>query len=260
MSSAQRLNRAMPVSEQIAADIRERIARGEYQPGDLIPSERDITEEWGVAKMTASRAVGRLKSAGLVEPVPGRGLTVLGRRAAVGPMDQLARMHETGRIRLPNEETHVLETGTMDALKVAREIVSAIGHTVQSGSTLYRRRLIYRDGRPLCLCTSWFADTAMGHLPLWPEVRRQLLSRELIPGGTAKLVAEAVAEDPSRVDYWASAEVASSMEAEHLRISLGAPVLNVFATSHGQEWPLECGVYTYAAGQPVGFPSEEYRV
>lgn len=255
-----RAHRGESVSEQIAADIREKIARGEYQPGDLIPSERDLVEQWGVAKMTASRAVARLKSAGLVEPVPGKGLSVLGRRAAVGPMSQLARMHETGRIRLPNERTEIIETGVVPSGEVNREVLSAIGHTVMSGDTLFRRRLITRDDRPLCVVTSWFAAAAMSFRPLWGEARKRLLSHDLIPGGTPMLVAEVVDDDPVRVDYWASAEAATATEAQLLGVPAGAPVLNVVATSHGQEWPLECGVYTYAAGQPVGFPSEEYRV
>lgn len=257
--SPERAQRAISVSEQIAVDLRERIARGDYQPGELIPSEREIIADWSVAKMTASRAVQRLKSEGLVETIPGRGLVVLGRKAGVGPAAQLSRMHTTGRIRLPNERTEVVDTGTMSTVTMPREIVAAVGHTVQSGSTLYRRRIIYRDDQVMCLATSWIPATALSTQPGWPDVERRLLNPTTIPEGTPRLLADLVGEDPCREDYTASAEAATATEAHDLGVTAGAPVLRVVTSMYGETWPLECGVYTYPAGTPCVFPSAEHR-
>ncbi|MFJ8920312.1 TetR/AcrR family transcriptional regulator C-terminal domain-containing protein [Streptomyces sp. NPDC102415] len=61
---------------RIAGEIRRRIASGELAPGDPVPSTRRITQEWGVAMATATKALGALNQEGLVRPVPGVGTVV----------------------------------------------------------------------------------------------------------------------------------------------------------------------------------------
>ncbi|MFE5484350.1 TetR/AcrR family transcriptional regulator C-terminal domain-containing protein [Streptomyces sp. NPDC056527] len=74
----------------IAAAIRRRILSGELSPGDLVPSTRAITREWGVAMATASKALAALRQEGLVHPEPGVG-TVVAAPAAARPPTGLTR-------------------------------------------------------------------------------------------------------------------------------------------------------------------------
>ncbi|MFD9224110.1 TetR/AcrR family transcriptional regulator C-terminal domain-containing protein [Streptomyces sp. NPDC060064] len=69
---------------RIATELRRRIASGELSPGDRVPSTRAITQEWGVAMATATKALAALRQEGLVRPVPGVG-TVVTRAAAAHP-------------------------------------------------------------------------------------------------------------------------------------------------------------------------------
>jgi len=64
---------------RIAAALRERIRRRELRPGDLLPSEAALCEEFGVARGTAREAFAELQRAGLVEVVPGVGRVVRSR-------------------------------------------------------------------------------------------------------------------------------------------------------------------------------------
>jgi AcrR family transcriptional regulator len=64
---------------RIAAEIRERIARGDLGPGDRIPSTREITRDWGVAMATATKVISTLRDAGLVETRSGAGSVVVER-------------------------------------------------------------------------------------------------------------------------------------------------------------------------------------
>ncbi|GIF45553.1 TetR family transcriptional regulator [Asanoa ferruginea] len=64
---------------RIAAEIRERIARGDLGPGDRIPSTREITRDWGVAMATATKVINTLREAGLVETRSGAGSVVIER-------------------------------------------------------------------------------------------------------------------------------------------------------------------------------------
>lgn len=42
---------------QIATHIRDQILPGKLRDGDLVPSTRQITQEWGVATATATKAL-----------------------------------------------------------------------------------------------------------------------------------------------------------------------------------------------------------
>ncbi|MEU5950960.1 GntR family transcriptional regulator [Streptomyces sp. NPDC047525] len=67
---------ADPPYLRIAQDIRHRIDSGELAPGDRVPSTRRITQEWGVAMATATKALAALNQEGLVRAVPGVGTVV----------------------------------------------------------------------------------------------------------------------------------------------------------------------------------------
>jgi AcrR family transcriptional regulator len=72
-----------PPYARIAADLRDRIAAGVLRPGDLVPSARQITREFGVALATATKVLAALRDDGLVRPVPGIGTVVAA--PAAGP-------------------------------------------------------------------------------------------------------------------------------------------------------------------------------
>ncbi|MFF3877575.1 GntR family transcriptional regulator [Streptomyces sp. NPDC001978] len=65
-----------PRWQQIADVLRQRITDGTYPPDTMI-SESAITQEWGVARITARKAVAALRAEGLVTTVPGMGSFVL---------------------------------------------------------------------------------------------------------------------------------------------------------------------------------------
>lgn len=62
----------LPRWEQIVRVVKRRIDSGEYQPGRMI-TERGIIEEFGVAKVTARKAVAGLRDRGLAYTRPNLG-------------------------------------------------------------------------------------------------------------------------------------------------------------------------------------------
>src|SRR5689334_5762054 len=67
---------ADPPYLRIVAEIRRRIAAGELRPGDRAPSIRRIADEWGVAIVTATRALSTLRDEGILRTVPRVGAVV----------------------------------------------------------------------------------------------------------------------------------------------------------------------------------------
>jgi DNA-binding GntR family transcriptional regulator len=70
-----------PIYRQVASLLRARIEAGEIEPRRPIPSVRQLCETYGVARVTASKAVRLLADEGLVHSVPGRGWFVTPRGA-----------------------------------------------------------------------------------------------------------------------------------------------------------------------------------
>lgn len=62
-----------PKYAQIAATIRADIIAGRLQPGDRVPSEPALTDEYGVSKNTASEALRALVAEGLIVRRAGAG-------------------------------------------------------------------------------------------------------------------------------------------------------------------------------------------
>ena len=64
------------VAEHIAA----RIEAADLPPGARLPGERDLAADYGVALMTARRAIRDLRERGLVRTLPSKGTFVTKRR------------------------------------------------------------------------------------------------------------------------------------------------------------------------------------
>src|SRR5215470_9580388 len=65
---------------QIAAQIRAQIRRGEWAPGERLPSIPALAESYGVAKQTVQRTIDQLRIEGLLITKPGSGTYVRGTR------------------------------------------------------------------------------------------------------------------------------------------------------------------------------------
>ncbi|WP_376796587.1 FadR/GntR family transcriptional regulator [Thermogemmatispora sp.] len=63
--------------EQIAEQIEERILRGELRSGDRLPSERELSEQFGASRTAVREAMKTLAQRGLVDMRPGRGTIVI---------------------------------------------------------------------------------------------------------------------------------------------------------------------------------------
>lgn len=70
----------IPVYYQLKNIIQEKIKNGEYGEGELIPSERELSEAFGISRMTVRQALSQMESEGLIVRQKGRGTFVAGHK------------------------------------------------------------------------------------------------------------------------------------------------------------------------------------
>lgn len=91
-----------PAWERIATDLIERIARGQYGPGDKLPSAQQLADQHKVARATAVRAMDRLHTEGYVVARPGYGTFVV---------DKLPGLNRATRLReIAQELTEIADS------------------------------------------------------------------------------------------------------------------------------------------------------
>ncbi|MFI8513714.1 GntR family transcriptional regulator [Streptomyces sp. NPDC085460] len=217
--------RAVPRYVQIAEEIVEQIRAGALKPGDLVPSESELVERYGVAGGTIRKAMVEVRASGLVETRHGKGSIVKDRPPVrLRSSDRFRASHRRGGKAAYLAESaqsgatakvSVLFIGPMEA---SEEIASRLG--VEAGAqVLARRRLYFRNGTPV--------ETASSYLP-WDVVKDipELFSENPGPGGIyARLEGDGhVFEEFVET---LQARPASKAEASELALSPGAPVVHL---------------------------------
>src|SRR5215467_9832618 len=88
---------AVPLHDQVAAQIRRAIAEGEAGPGQRMPLAKDLAAVLGVNKNTVLRALRQLRDEGLLEFRRGRGITVAGTPPRGAVMSKVRELIAFGR-------------------------------------------------------------------------------------------------------------------------------------------------------------------
>ena len=131
-----------PLYDQLIDILTEKIEQ-EYRPGDLMPSERELSERYGLSRTTVRLALQELERLGMVVRKHGRGTFVADRSTQATNLMQsysfTDQMRAMGRVPL----TTILEFSEIDADK---NLAEHMGVTL--GERLFKlKRLRSHDGR-----------------------------------------------------------------------------------------------------------------
>ncbi len=144
-----------PRYAQVADVLRDRINAGTYEPGDQLPSQRELREEFDISVPTAKAAISQLVSEGLVYAHQGRGVFVRetkellrfagGRYGLAGTPN--AREEEASGIELDVRAEHRQVQATPEvAARLEIEPGDMCSEAVYSW---------YLDGEPVMISTQW---------------------------------------------------------------------------------------------------------
>ena len=76
------LRRENTLSQLVLDSIQNSIRDGEFKPGELLPSEREMSERYGVGKSSIREAIKMLQVLGVVESAQGKGTYL---KESIGP-------------------------------------------------------------------------------------------------------------------------------------------------------------------------------
>jgi GntR family transcriptional regulator len=158
------------------------LIENELREGDAVPSERALTERFGVSRMTVRQALESLVSDGVLQREQGRGTFVAPSR--IDFEMRLTTFAEDARRRGLTPGTRVLAAATVPATPRVAEVLA-----VKEGDPVHRvERLRTADGEPMSVEVSWIpahllpgmlddgvpdslyaALRGAGHAPTWGE-------------------------------------------------------------------------------------------
>lgn len=220
--------------EAIADALREQVRVGRLRPGDRLPAEAALVEQYRVSLPTVRQALGVLQAEGLVEKRHGRGNFVRTPRKKVVRSNG-RHQWEKNRARAPREERVTTGATEYDTgltsedlvfsaeyreVKATEELAAALG--VPAGTRLlervYRTRCSAEDA-PLNIARSYLVHELVASNPdLLDE------TKEPWPGGTQSQL-YTVGIEVDRIEEHVTARPPSVEETEELGLTAGVSVI-----------------------------------
>lgn len=227
-----------PLHQQLMQYIRVHVEEGRWQPGQRIPSERELCDRFHISRTTVRQAIAAAVHDGLLRRVQGKG-TFVERPTISQPLFQITSFEQTLRSRGWEPGVRLLECGVRPA---PAAVAGVIGGEPR-GEVAFVRLVGLGGGEPLAVYDS--------HLP--PDIGRRIVAeapRRAEAGQlffVNRLIAELHGWDGLRTDQTYEAAVAGSEMAALLGVPARAPVFVVTS------------LFFDPAGRPVEHRRAVYR-
>ncbi|WP_170405088.1 phosphonate metabolism transcriptional regulator PhnF [Ruegeria arenilitoris] len=221
-----------PIWKTIALALTADIAEGRFATGDRLPTEAQLAATHGVNRHTVRRALAELARQGLVHPRRGAGVFVSA-AATDYPIGKRVRYHRniSASGKIPGKRVLFLITRAADKTE-AEALALAPGDPVHvyDGLSL-------ADGQPIAVFQSVFPAA---RLPDLPEALAQ-------NGSVTRALRHCGVADYTRISTRLTARAADAIQARHLHLIEGAPVLHsVGINADPQGHPVEYGKTVFA--------------
>ncbi len=201
--------RSVPIYSRIEKFLRDRIRSGELLPGDPIPPESQLVQQFQISRMTVRQALSRLVYEGLVVRYRGRGSFVAEPRL------------EHSKVWLSFEEEMQARGAKIRIRLLERRLVQASGRVAESldlpegAEVIALKRLRFVDDQVVGIETRYL-PRAIGQALTSDEIHNQ----PLVPA-----VRRILGKPRTRLTLQVTGSVVSGSEARLLQIKAGAPVL-----------------------------------
>ena len=125
-------NTSIPLYEQMKISIRRDIERKKYAPGDRMPSEPELEEQYRVSRITVRRAIKELCDENVLIKRQGKGTFVIGEENNAARLDQeTLGFHESIRRNGKSARSEVIKK---EIIKVLLQLLHLVDRTYIPGS------------------------------------------------------------------------------------------------------------------------------
>ncbi len=197
--------------------LRERIEEGTYGPGAALPSESQLSTEFGVSRPTVLKALGILRQDGWIESQQGRGHFVRGRPPIGRISPQRAR-----------DALEVDESAAVELLHVgpvlAPNRIAAVLHLPEGTPVYERRRRTVSEFGPVDLVSTF--------VPVDIAVGTDITKPDPIAGGLLEHIERRKGLRGDYAHEWLTTRKPTEDEAKLLDIEAGDPVLSLVIAVH----------------------------
>lgn len=221
----------LPLYYQISGSLRERITNGEWRPGDKLPTEEALSEQYGVSRQTVRKAKEPLVRAGFLRSVKGGGCYVAS--------DNLWNPHPPSVENLKEFFTFALTTSfKIHDYGMTLNHETVVRHLRNDGDEyVFRIRGVrYLQGNPLSYVVYHLPTDFAARIPL------EKLDRNAFIPQFERLAGIKAMEGIQSISLGRADEQAAA----HLNLSLGDPVLVVET------------VYVDPEGRPIEYVRSQY--
>ncbi len=170
------MQRGPLLAERLAEEVRQEITDGTFRAGDRLPTEREMSESYGVSRAIVREALGRLKQDGLVVSRQGSGAYVMAADAPTlrlhvvpSDADDLRAVVELLSAVRSAASAHAAKRRTPSQLAGIRRWYDAIDQAVRDGKAGededigFHRAIIEAAGNPLFNQILEFLDSRVRH-------------------------------------------------------------------------------------------------
>lgn len=164
------------LAERLANEVGREIAAGAFKPGDRLPTEREMSESYGVSRAIVREAMGRLKHEGMILSRQGSGVFVADGNAPtlrlhIAPSDaqDLRDVVELLTAVRSAASAHAAARRTSAQLTAITHWYEEIGRAILDGQPgeeediAFHRAIIDAAGNPLFIQILEFLDARMRH-------------------------------------------------------------------------------------------------
>ncbi len=235
--SVDRVRTSSPAYQTIAATLRERISRRELGPGDRLPTEHELMEQFGVARQTVRSGLAQLVSEGLVVARRPLGYFVRPREHMLyRPQAESRPQPETPEMdrfcaQIVAEGREPAQTIEVSLIEAPAEIAKRL--EVPEGTLVVaRRRVRSINGEPVNINDS--------HFPLDVVRDSEIMNPADIPRGTNQVLADLGYPQDRAIDEFI-ARMPTPDEIYRLKLESGTPVIIHWVTGYTAEGkPVRC--------------------